>query len=101
MMADDKRTNNISALPKTSVWSVHDDDCGGDDDDDVDDRDASDEKNYDYDDSLSFKEQAMAAERENALGKMCMTTEPIRPAPQIDLHFRAAAAARAGIINCL
>lgn len=31
---------------------------------------------------------------------MCMTTDPIRPAPHIDLHFRAAAA-RAGIINCL
>lgn len=44
------------------MWSVHDDDDG----DDVDDRDASDEKNYDYDDSLSFKEQAMAAGRENA-----------------------------------
>lgn len=63
MMADDKRTNNISAIPKSSVWSVHDDDGG---DDDVDDRDASDEKNYDYDDSLSFKEQAMAAGRENS-----------------------------------
>lgn len=61
-MADDKRTNNISAIPKTSVWSVHDDDDG----DDVDDRDASDEKNYDYDDSLSFKDQAMAAGRENS-----------------------------------
>lgn len=48
------------------MWSVHDDDCGGDDDDDVDDRDASDEKNYDYDDSLSFKEQATAAGRENS-----------------------------------
>lgn len=66
MMAGDKRTNNISAIPKTSEWSVHDDDdCGGGDDD-VDDRDASDEKNYDYDDSLSFKEQAMAAGRENS-----------------------------------
>lgn len=66
MMADDKRTNNISAFPKTSVWSVHDDDddCGGDDD--VDDRDASDEKNYDYDDSLSFKEQALAVGREDS-----------------------------------
>lgn len=68
-LAGDKRTNNISAIPKTSVWSVHDDDddddCGGGGDDDVDDRDASDEKNYDYDDSLSFKEQAVAG-RENS-----------------------------------